>query len=181
VLVTGGTSAPGFSDPAGSAHAAERWDPGTGRWSPLASGQVDRVYHSTTILLADGRVLHAGSGDGPGLPRQLTAELFSPPYLFRGDRPVITSSPATISYGQPFAVGTPNGAQAVRVTLVRLGSVTHAFDESQRFIELGFERTADGLRVTAPASGALAPPGPYLLTLLNEAGVPSVARVILVG
>jgi galactose oxidase-like protein len=181
VLVTGGTGAPGFSDPAGSVHAAEAWNPGTGQWSLLASGQVDRVYHSTTILLADGRVLHAGSGDGPGLPRRLTAELFSPPYLFRGDRPVITGSPETIGYGQAFAVPTPDGAQVVRVTLVRLGSVTHAFDQSQRFIELTFERTANGLRVTAPASGALAPPGPYLLTLLNEAGVPSVGRVVRVG
>jgi galactose oxidase len=181
VLVTGGTSAPGFSDPAGSVHAAEAWDPGTGHWTLLASGQVDRVYHSTTILLADGRVLHAGSGDGPGLPRQLTAELFSPPYLFRSDRPVITSSPETIGYGQVFAVGTPDGAQVIRVSLVRLGSVTHAFDQSQRFIALTFERTADGLKVTAPASGALAPPGPYLLALLNAAGVPSVARVVRVG
>ena len=181
VLVTGGTRAAGFSDPAGSVHAADAWDPGTGRWSLLASSQVDRVYHSTTILLADGRVLHAGSGDGPGLPRQLTAELFSPPYLFRGDRPAITQSPETIGYGQAFVVATPDGAQVVRVTLVRLGSVTHAFDQSQRFIELTFERTAEGLRVTAPASGALAPPGPYLLTVLNDAGVPSVAQVVRVG
>jgi galactose oxidase len=69
----------------------------------------------------------------------------------------------------------------MRVTLVRLGSVTHAFDQSQRFIELSFQRTAGGLTVSAPLSGAVAPPGPYMVAILNKAGVPSVARIILLG
>jgi galactose oxidase len=179
VLVTGGTSSPGFSDPAGAVHAAELWNPLTEHWSLLASGQVDRVYHSTTILLPDGRVLHAGSGDGPGLPRELNAELFSPPYLFWGDRPVITSGPDAIGYAEDFSVVTPDAARVTRATLVRLGSVTHGFDESQRVIELGFRRIAGGLTVTAPASGAVAPPGPYMIALINSAGVPSIARMLL--
>ncbi|MFL5401748.1 MAG: hypothetical protein ACJ8BF_02910, partial [Gemmatimonadales bacterium] len=83
VVATGGTSSPGFSDPAGSVHAAEMWDPANGVWTLLASNRINRVYHSTTLLLPDGRLLHTGSGDGPGLPRELNAELFSPPYLFR--------------------------------------------------------------------------------------------------
>jgi galactose oxidase len=181
VLVTGGTSSAGFSDPAGAVHAAEAWDPSSEQWVLLASGQVDRVYHSTTLLLPDGRVLHAGSGDGPGLPRELSAELFLPPYLFRDERPVITSSPNAVSYGQDFSLVTPDAARVMRVTLVRLGSVTHAFDQSQRFIELSFQRTAGGLTVSAPLSGAVAPPGPYMVAILNKAGVPSVARIILLG
>jgi galactose oxidase len=68
----------------------------------------------------------------------------------------------------------------VRITLVRLPSVTHAFDQSQRFVELEFRRTAGGLTAEAPASGRLAPPGPYLLFLLNRNGVPSIARTMLV-
>jgi galactose oxidase len=179
VLVTGGTSSTGFSDPAGAVHAAEVWDPSSERWTLLADGQVNRVYHSTTLLLPDGRVLHAGSGDGPGLPRELSAELFSPPYLFRDERPVITSGPDAVSYGQDFSLVTPDAARVVRVTLVRLGSVTHAFDQSQLFVELGFQRTAGGLTVSAPVSGAIAPPGPYMIAVLNNAGVPSVARIIL--
>jgi len=181
ILVTGGTSSAGFSDPAGAVHVAEAWEPSSERWALLASGRVDRVYHSTTLLLPDGRVLHAGSGDGPGLPRELSAELFSPPYLFRDERPVITSGPNTVSFGQAFSLVTPDAARVVRVTLVRLGSVTHAFDQSQRFIELGFQRTAGGLTVSAPVSGAVAPPGPYMVAILNNAGVPSVARIILLG
>lgn len=181
VLVTGGTSYGGFSDPAGAVRAAELWSPGTEKWSRLASGQISRVYHSTTLLLPDGRVLHTGSGDWFGLPRQLNAELFSPPYLFRGPRPVITDAPDAVGYGEPFFLATPDAGVVVRATLVRLSSVTHAFDQSQRFLELTFRRSAGGLTVTAPTSNTVAPPGPYLVFILNGAGVPSVAHIVRVG
>jgi hypothetical protein len=181
VLVTGGTSAAGFSNPAGAVHAAEQWDPSSGGWKLMASNRVNRVYHSTTILLPDGRVLHAGSGDGPGLPRELNAELFSPPYLFRGPRPALLSGPDVVAYGQEFLLATDDAPQVVRVTLVRLSSVTHAFDQSQGFLELGIRRVAGGLMVSGPSSGAVAPPGPYLIFLLNRLGVPSVGRSLRVG
>ena len=178
VLATGGTSAAGFSDPAGAVRAAEVWDPTTEAWSVLASNQVTRVYHSTTLLLPDGRVLHSGSGDGVGLPRELNAELFSPPYLFRGPRPSIDSAPEAVAYSQEFFVATPDAPRVVRATLVRLGSVTHGFDQNQRFLEVSFQRAAGGLMVTAPASGRLAPPGHYLMFVINEKGVPSPGRIV---
>jgi hypothetical protein len=161
-------------------HAAEAWSPATGSWTALGSNQVSRVYHSTTVLLPDGRVLHAGSGDGPGLPRELSAEIFSPPYLFRGARPRIEQVAAAAAYGEQFLVTTLDGPQVVRATLVRLSSVTHAFDESQRFIELSFRRVVEGLMVNAPSAPPLAPPGPYLLTLLDDTGIPSISRIIFI-
>jgi hypothetical protein len=180
VLVTGGTSAAGFSELSGAIHVAEAWSPDSERWTRLAANQVSRVYHSSTILLPDGRLLHAGGGDGPGLPRELTAELFSPPYLFRGERPRLDAAPETVGYAHAFVLTTADAGKVVRITLVRVASVTHAFDQSQRFVELGFRRTAGGLTVEAPASNGVAPPGPYLLFLLNGAGVPSIARTILI-
>src|SRR5213080_3641827 len=72
VLVTGGTSAPGFNNFAGAVHVAELWNPTTGTWTTLASNQVNRLYHSTSLLLPDGRVLHTGSGDGASAPRELS-------------------------------------------------------------------------------------------------------------
>jgi hypothetical protein len=84
VLATGGVGGTAFNDLSKPARAAELWNPATGTWSTLASSAVTRGYHATSILLPDGRVLHAGSGDGEGAPRQLNAELFSPPYLFAG-------------------------------------------------------------------------------------------------
>jgi len=70
-----------------------------------------------------------------------------------------------------------------RVTLVALSSVTHSFNMGQRFNELQFERDADGqrLHVWAPAGGSDCPPGPYMLFILNDAGVPSVARIVRIG
>jgi hypothetical protein len=178
VLATGGTSAAGFSDPAGGVRAAEVWDPETETWNEMAGSGVIRVYHSTTLLLPDGRVLHSGSGDGANLPRELSAEIFSPPYLFRGPRPVIVEAPGSVTYGQSFYVATPDAPRVVRATLVRLGSVTHGFDQNQRFLELSLQRAAGGLTVTAPASGRLAPPGDYLLFILTGPGTPSVAKVV---
>lgn len=182
VLVTGGSRGTGFNDVDLAVRVAEMWDPGTGAWTQLAGNAVNRVYHSTSLLLPDGRVLHAGSGnainvDGPA-PDELNAELFSPPYLFKGDRPTISSAPTSASYGQTFTVGTPNASGIAKVSLIGLGSVTHAMDQGQRFVGLGFTRQSGQLAVTAPGSRNVAPPGWYMLFILNDTGVPSMAKMI---
>ena len=146
-----------------------------------ASNAVTRVYHGTTALLPDGRLLHAGSGDGANLPRELSAELYSPPYLFRGARPTITNAPATLHYGGTGLVETPDAGTITTVSLIRLPSVTHAFDQSQRYLPVGFRRRAGGLELTAPAGGTVAPPGHYMLFLVNGDGVPSVAPIVRIG
>jgi galactose oxidase-like protein/fibronectin type III domain protein len=172
VLVTGGTSGSGFNNRTGAVHAAELWNPSTGTWTTLASNAITRTYHSTTLLLPDGRVLHAGQ-DVKGY------ELFSPSYLFRGARPRITgATPADIGYGQTVFVETPDGAGIAKVTFIRLGSVTHASDMGQRLVPLSFARGTGGLSVAVPASRTAAPPGPYMLFLVNGNGVPSEARIL---
>ena len=129
VLVTGGSGSAAFNDGAGAVLAAEMWDPATGAWTTMASMRVKRVYHSTAILLPDGRVLSAGGTAGTnGVVNNRDAEIYSPPYLFNGPRPTITSAPASVGYGQTFAVQTPDAAGIAKVTLVRLSSVTHSFN-----------------------------------------------------
>lgn len=183
VLATGGTSQCGFTNEAGAVFAAERWDPTTGQWTTLASAAVVRVYHSTTLLLPDGRVLSMGSGDGGGGTQQYSYEIFSPPYLFRGARPTYNLASTAIHYGQAFTVTTPNAASIRKATLIRLASTTHAFDMGQRLNTLTFTAAADGqsLTVTAPASGRIAPPGPYMLFIVNDKGVPSIAQTVLLS
>ena len=178
VLVTGGTSGTGFSDEGRAVRAAELWDPANGGWTVLAGNSVARVYHSSSLLLKDGRVLHTGSGDASGAIDHHNAEIFSPPYLFQGPRPPISSAPATVNYGETFKVGTPDPSAISRVTWVRLGSVTHAFDMNQRFNELSFTRVGGALNVAAPRSRTLVPPGHYLMFVLNFKGVPSVAKIV---
>ncbi|HYF40795.1 MAG TPA: galactose oxidase early set domain-containing protein, partial [Gemmatimonadales bacterium] len=96
----------------------------------------------------------------------------------RGARPAMEDAPGALGYGEPFFIATAEAPQVTRVTLVRLGSVTHAFDQSQLFVELDLRRSAGGITARAPESGVVAPPGPYLLTILNGAGVPSISRII---
>ena len=152
VLATGGVAGTAFDDVSTGVHAAEIWNPGTGQWTTLASNAVTRGYHGTSLLLPDGRVLNAGSGGGAGAPNELNAELFSPPYLFRGARPVITSAPSSVQYGASFRILTPDAATITHMAFIRLGAVTHAFDENQRFQRLSFTADATGLTVTAPTS-----------------------------
>ena len=185
VLVTGGTSGGGFNDLAGAVHAAEVWNPSTGHWTTLASNAVDRVYHSVSLLLPDATVLHGGSGDAnlPGgttpFPAQRNHEIFRPPYLFKGARPVITSlSQSTVGYGQVLTVNTSYAQQVTQVRWIRLGSVTHAFDFGQRANSLSFTKTASAVKVTTPLNAKKAPPGYYLLFILNRNGVPSSGSMV---
>jgi hypothetical protein len=184
VLVTGGSSQCGFTTESGAVFAAEAWDPATGWIKPAwANASVVRVYHSTALLLPDGRVLTTGSGDGGGVTQQYSYQIFSPPYLFKGLRPTYNLGSTAMHYGQSFAVQTPNAASIRKVTIIRQTSTTHAFDMGQRLTTLAFQPAADGqsLTLTAPGSGRIAPPGPYLLFILNDKGVPSVAQTILLS
>ncbi len=183
VLVTSGTRGTSFDEPGLAVHVAEIWNPTTGAWRQVASNSVNRSYHSTSLLMPDGRVLHAGSGNatmtnGLPAPDQKNAEYYSPPYLFQGARPSISSVPNPISYGTSFTVATPNASSITKVSLINLGSVTHAFDMGQRFMWLTFSRTSSGLTVKAPTSRNVAPPGYYMLFILTSSGVPSKARII---
>lgn len=177
VLVTGGTSGPGFDNAATPVFAAELWDPATETWTTLASASVPRLYHSAALLLPDGRVLTTG-GDN-----YRDAETFSPPYLFKGGtRPTMSGVPVSVGYGQSFSVQSPNSADIRKVTLIRLPSVTHSFNMGQRLNVLQFASATTGvLNITAPANGNLAPPGTYMLFIVNADGVPSMGSMVQVG
>jgi hypothetical protein len=190
ILVTHGTSGSGFNDVTHAVRAAELWNPATKSWSTMALESSSRTYHSTALLLPDARVLTSGSGEGGGVSYEnsnFTAQVFDPPYLYNPDgtpaaRPTITSTVSTISYGHSFAVETPQAASVARGTLIRLSSVTHAFNQSQLIYPLTFTATGPTtLTADGPGSANLAPPGPYMLFLINGSGVPSVARIVRVG
>lgn len=173
VFIVGGSSGSGFDNSSTPVLPTEMWDPATGTFTVMASIAVYRGYHSTAILLPDGRVLSAGGNvGGPN------AQLFSPPYLFAGARPAITTAPSSVGYGQTAFVGTPDVASIRQVTFIRAASSTHSNDMSGRFMRLSFTATSTGLNVTMPANANLAPPGYYLMFILNSAGVPSVGSMV---
>jgi len=190
VLATGGNSsgAPSVDMNAG-VYPAEQWSPATGTWKTLASMAVTRQYHSTALLLPDGRVLSAGGGicapcDRDGYLAK-NAEIFTPPYLFKKDgsgdlapRPRITSAPNSAGYGSHIQIETPDAASIRKVALVRLGAVTHSVNMEQRYVPVNFTAGTDSLAATIPKNVDVAPPGYYMLFILNRAGVPSVATMV---
>jgi hypothetical protein len=190
VLATGGNSSgASLVDMNAGVYAAELWTPASGQWTTLSSMQVTRQYHSTALLLPDGRVLSAGGGicgtcDTVGYLNK-NAEIFSPPYLFAKDgsgslapRPTIASVPGTVSEGGQFTVSTPDAASITKVALVKLGAVTHSNNMDQRYVPLSFTAGNGTLTVTAPANINIAPPGYYMLFIVNSVGVPSVAPIL---
>jgi hypothetical protein len=193
VLATGGNSSgASLVDLSHGVYPAELWSPATGQWRTLAAMQVTRQYHSTALLLPDGRVLSSGGGicgtcDQVGYLAK-NAEVFTPPYLFSKDgsgslapRPLIDSAPDVAGYGSTLQVGTQQAASIRKVALVRLGAVTHSVNMEQRYVPLSFTAGGSSVTATGPRDANVAPPGVYMLFLIDADGVPSVARMISVG
>ena len=142
-----------------------------------------RGYHNVALLLPDGRVFVAGGRSRSEIaPPDLedekpTFRYLHPPYMMQ-PRPAITGAPATIGYGTPFEV-TFTGGPISEVVLIGLGSMTHAFDSNQRHVQLALTApTSTTAVVTGPPNPQTAPPGHYMLFVLDQARTPSIARLV---
>jgi len=154
------------------------YDPATDTWTNMAVQAIRRAYHSTAVLLPDGRIMSAGD-TGPGGGGQLI-DFYSPPYLFQGPRPTIDSSPAQLSYGQSFNIAT-SGPGATTAVLMAPGSTTHDDEMNARRVALAVSPATGGLSATAPPSANVAPPGYYMLFVLTASGIPSEAKWVYLG
>jgi hypothetical protein len=185
VLALGGSAV--NEDPSTASLAADLFDPVTETWASAGVAVYPRLYHSVALLLPDATVWVAGSNPERGTYEE-HMEIYSPAYLFTTDgsgnvipapRPTITTVPLEIGYGAIFKIGAPNSAAVSSVVLVRPGSSSHAFDMEERLVGLSFKKHgATTLNATAPPNGFVAPPGYYMLFLINQAGVPSLAKFV---
>jgi galactose oxidase len=188
VVVIGGQTFPvPFSDDT-SIFIPEIWDPDTRVFRQLKPMQTPRNYHSTAILLPDGRVFEAGGGQcGTGCAgNHLDAEILTPPYLLNSDgsaatRPSITSAPTTGALGGTLAVTT--NTPVMSFVLMRLSSVTHTVSNDQRRVPLRIQSTsgASSYTLAIPSDPGTVLPGYYMLFALNARGVPSVAVILRIG
>jgi galactose oxidase len=152
---------------------SEIFDPVSETWTLDAPMSVPRLYHSTALLLPDGRVWMAGT-DG-----ETRIELYSPDYLFAGPRPILFTAPASVTYGQQFPIPMADPGDVAAACFIRLSAVTHAFNMGQRYVPLDTAVSGPNeLQVTAPTDPFVAPPGHYLLFVRNQAGVPAEAPII---
>ena len=179
VLIVGGMSSYSHgSDEHTAVCEAEMYYPTTNTWTWLAAQQKPRLYHSTALLLPDARVISMGSN-----PRsksiEKSIEIFSPPYLFREERPVIVECPEQITYGQSFSLKVDHAPHIGQVVLMRPEVVTHVTNTDQRLLELRFDVVNhEKLEIQGPASSAHMPRGYCLLFVLNKNGVPSVGKFL---
>ena len=195
VLATGGLTSAATSDLVDLNHAAtaaERWDPATGQWTVLASASRIRQYHSTAALLPDGRVMTGGGGVCAICMTigylEKNIEYFTPPYLYKKDgsgqlapRPVISAAPASVVVNTNFTISSTQAAGIRKVALVGLADVTHGVDQGQRYVPLKFAAFGTTLTVTGPPNGGVAPPGYYMLFIVDANGVPSIAKIVQVA
>ena len=184
VVVTGGSQQP--NQLIGVNYKALIWDPKTGVWTQAAStpntNEYARLYHSNALLLPDATIL-VGGGGAPGPVANTNAQIYYPPYLYNNTggfavRPQITIAPDRLNWGEVFNLESNVPYSIKRVTLIRTGSVTHSFNMEQRILDLPFTRNFSVLKVQAPANANLAPPGRYLLFVINGQGTPSLAKIV---
>lgn len=156
----------------------EMFDPDSETWSTMASMTDKRMYHSTSLLMPDGRILSAGGGRLGVGPNVLSAQLYSPGYLFKGSRPVISNAPSNTEYGQTITVDSSQAQSIQKISFIPLGSNTHTLDMNQTFIELNFNKAGNTLEVQMPTNKNIAVIGDYMLFIIDGNGVPSVAKII---
>jgi Galactose oxidase-like, Early set domain len=160
---------------------AEMYDPDRNAWTLMAAQSKPRVYHSTAILLPDARVISMGSNPYAKMIEH-AIEIYSPPYLFRGDRPVISQPPERMPYETPVSIRVNQARQIGQVVLMRPEVLTHVTNTDQRLLELEFKAINDDtLEIQGPPTAAHMPEGYSLLFVLNNDGVPSVGKFVRVG
>ena len=184
ILVDGGSAKD--EDASTASLKAEIYDPATNSFSPAGSNAFPRLYHNVQLLLPDGTVAITGGNPAQGVFEN-HIEIYQPSYLFNGDgslatRPTIgANAPASITYAGSFNLPTPDASSIASVVLMKAGSVTHSFDMDQRYVGLSFTAGSGSLTITGPPNSNIAPPGYYMLFLLNQAGTPSIASWVQVS
>ncbi len=181
VLVDGGSAKD--EDATTASMKAEIYDPATNSFSSAGSNAFPRLYHNVQLLLPDGDGCSYRRQPGAGRVRKPHRNLPAVVSLQLGRQPCdqahasAPARPASITYGRSFNVPTPDAANIASVVLMKAGSVTHSFDMDQRYVGLSFTagQTAGKPHRNGPPDSNIAPPGYYMLFLVNKAGTPSLA------
>ena len=186
VFVVGGDTFANPFDDGTAVLVPELWDPVSQTFTRLPPMQTPRTYHSTALLLPDGRVFVGGGGQcGTCSTNHLNAEIFSPPYLFnsngsQANRPAIVSAPSTAALGSTISVST--NTQVSGFAILRLSSVTHTTDNDQRRVPLVISSSSgNSYSLKVPSDPGIVPPGYYMLFAINSQSTPSVAAIIKFG
>jgi hypothetical protein len=158
---------------------AASYDPATNQWTSMAADPIGRNYHSSALLLSNGKVAVFGSNPGDN-SFELRISVYEPTYLFKSARPELSNVPALTSYGQQFTatVARPSSKAIKWAQLVRPMSVTHQTDANMRLVDLPIAVQGNTATLSVPSNRNLLPPGPYMLVVTDTDGVPSIGSWI---
>lgn len=189
-IILGGTTG---SQNSGYIYVPEIFDPQTENWTTKAAATVERTYHSVALLLPNGKVWTAGGTDSADGDGELRTELFNPPYISNPSNPAAGRPSITNVSNVSSAWGKDNGTITIitpdvndipivhGVSLVRLGAATHHYEPNGRLIwlqVLGKVPATNTLTAKMPLNGHLAPPGYYMIHVLNDSDIPSPGWII---
>jgi Domain of unknown function (DUF1929)/Kelch motif len=173
VVIFGGSETKGDSP----VYVPEVFDPISESWKSLSPGSVPRLKHHVSLLLGDGNVWTAGGVSEEGHIEKRT-EIFSPDYIFE-DRPVISGNPIVGGYGGTIVIPTSNTENITSVSLLRIMSTTQYNEANQRLVWLPIkDKKENTITVEAPINANIAPPGIYMIHILNTSDIPSRAAII---
>ncbi len=191
VLVTNGAAKGEADNNQVAVREIELFDPSNETWEVIAYLKRDRLYHGSAILLPDGQVAVAGSTGhnwvravfNPREHFEQNIEIITPPKLqCNPTRPKISNVPPSISYNTSFDVTKSDSKKIKTVSLIKASSTTHNNNMDQRCIVLPIkEQTKDTLKLSSPKDSTYAPPGYYMLFLLNNKKIPSIGEFVKVG
>lgn len=155
---------------------------GKERWETIKDpSPIHRGYHSVALLMPNGSVFTAGSTEEAIVAAEKNILFYEPWYFgnkdengetINNERPVINDCPPSVGYNQSFFVETNDAGRIDRCAMIRCGSVTHAFDADQRYVGLSFSIKDNGLSIGAPPDANVAPPGYYMVWIIDTDGRP---------
>lgn len=186
ILVTNGAAFGTSDDNSDSVKEIELYDPEKDSWTIIDTLDRDRLYHSSALLLTDGRVIAAGSTGHKWSTNpehyEKEIEILIPPYLKDNpQRPKITDFPLVIHYDRDFEIKTDT-SDISKVVIIKNSSTTHNNNMDQRYVLLTIlEQVSDILKISGPNDGTYAPPGYYMLFILDKKSIPSIAKVVRIG
>jgi hypothetical protein len=161
----------------------EIFNPDTETWTKTQPMIIPRLYHATALLLPDGSILTTGT-DGewnkpPFNQDQKNLEIFRPWYFFETTRPEITNLPDDVIYNEKFKIRYSHSKAINKVLMIKPSSVTHSLNTEQRLVELELlSKSMNEIEIKSPPTGLIAPPGYYMIFLIDEERIPSKSKFV---
>jgi len=189
ILVTNGAEKGTADSNQNAVMKIQLFDPEHETWQEIGELKKPRLYHGTAILLPDGSVLAAGSTGhdfiraifNPKQHFEQEIETIEPPYMTSSTRPRITNNADSIQYDTTYEI-TTDSSNISKVSLLRMSSTTHNNNMDQRCLFLNIvESSGTTIKIQSPKDGSWAPPGYYLLFVVNDQGIPSVGKSVKIG